>query len=124
MTSDEHGLWLGRRAFLQQGTLLLLAAKASVVRLRAEDDAPRLRVGLVTDLHYADKAPNGTRHYRETLSKLEEAAAELEWLEGDLKASDQPVVVFAHQRLDVNNSYGIKNQAAVRKVLETSGKVL
>mgnify|MGYP003333967048 FL=1 len=213
---------------------MLLAANARATRLRASDDAPRIRVGLVTDLHYADKASNGTRHYRETLSKLEEAAArfdkykpafvvelgdfidagdsvdiekrylhtvnqtfsaiskdrhyvlgnhcvdtltkeeflgvveqdksyysfersgfhfvvldscfrsdgqpygrknfewtdanipaaELEWLEGDLKASNQPVVVFAHQRLDVNNSYGIQNQAAVRKVFETSGKVL
>ena len=234
MTGEEHGIRLGRRAFLQQGTLMLLAANARVPRLRASDDAPRIRVGLVTDLHYADKASNGTRHYRETLSKLEEAAArfdkhkpdfvvelgdfidagnsvdiekrylhtvnqtfsaiskdrhyvlgnhcvdtltkeeflgvveqdqsyysfersgfhfvvldscfrsdgqpygrknfewtdanipaaELEWLEGDLKASNQPVVVFAHQRLDVNNSYGIQNQAAVRKVFETSGKLL
>ena len=34
-----------------------------------------LRVGLITDLHYADKEPAGTRHYRETPRKLAEAAA-------------------------------------------------
>jgi len=34
------------------------------------------------------------------------------------------VVVFAHQRLDVANDYGIKNAAEVRKVLEGAGKVL
>jgi alkaline phosphatase len=190
-------------------------------------------VGLVTDLHYADKAPAGTRHYRETLAKLEEAAtqfeqdnpsflvelgdlidaadsvdvetaylktinrefsaictdrhyvlgnhcvdtlkkeeflggveqersyysfdrggfhfivldscfrsdgepygrknfhwtdanvpaAEIEWLEADLKTNDKPVIVFAHQRLDVTNNHGVKNAAQVREVLEKSSNV-
>jgi len=193
-----------------------------------------LRIGLVTDLHYADKKPAGTRHYRETLGKLDEAAkkfaeikphfivelgdfidaaadvdvergylksvntafskickdrhyvlgnhcvdtltkdeflggiekeksyysfdqggfhfivldscfrtdgkpyqrrnfewtdanipaAELDWLKADLKANQNPVIVFAHQRLDVSNNHGVKNNADVRKVLETSGNVL
>lgn len=51
-------------------------------------------------------------------------AAELDWLRGDLKGTDKRVVVFAHQRLDVANDYGVKNAADVRKVLEGSGKVL
>ena len=33
----------------------------------------RLRLGVVTDLHYADKATAGTRFYRESLPKLTEA---------------------------------------------------
>ena len=33
-----------------------------------------MRIGLLTDLHYADKKPAGTRYYRETLDKLAEAA--------------------------------------------------
>jgi alkaline phosphatase len=213
---------------------VLTAASLGSSSLLAGDETPRLRVGLVTDLHYADKAPAGTRHYRETLAKLEEAArqferdkpsfivelgdlidaaasveteqsylktinrpfsaickdrhyvlgnhcvdtlskdeflgtveqeksyysfdrggfhfvvldscfrsdgqpygrknfqwtdanipaAEIEWLEGDLKASDKPVIVFAHQRLDVSNSHGVKNNADVRKVLEASRRVL
>jgi predicted phosphodiesterase len=192
-----------------------------------------VRVGLITDLHYADKPPAGTRHYRETLGKLAEAAKqfekdkpafvvelgdlvdaaasveteltylkrvdkefaaiaktrhyvlgnhcvdtltkeeflgtvgqakahysfdaggihfvvldacfrtdgkpygrknskwndanipqdELDWLKADLKGTDKKVVVFAHQRLDVGNDYGVKNAAAVRKILEESGKV-
>lgn len=49
---------------------------------------------------------------------------ELEWLQGDLKGANGPVVVFAHQRLDVDNSYGVRNNALVRKVLETNGNVL
>ena len=232
MTS--HDMRLGRRAFLKQGTLLLSAASLRGRQLLAADAETPLRLGLVTDLHYADKAPAGSRHYRETLAKLEEAAtqferdklsflvelgdfidaadsvdveqgylktvnrtfkaicsdrhyvlgnhcvdtlkkeeflegveqqksyysferagihfvvldscfrsdgepygrknfrwtdanipaAELEWLKGDLKANDKPVVVFAHQRLDVSNNHGVRNNADVRKILEASGDVL
>ncbi len=49
---------------------------------------------------------------------------EVEWLAEDLKASGRQTIVFVHQRLDVSNSYGIKNAAEVRKVLEDSGNVL
>lgn len=234
MTNDNNHVRPGRRAFLKHGTLVLTAASLSSSKLLADDKSPRLRVGLVTDLHYADKAPAGTRHYRETLAKLEEAArqfeqdkpsflvelgdlidaadsvdvelsylktinrtfsaicknrhyvlgnhcvdtlkkeeflggveqeksyysfdrngfhfvvldscfrsdgqpygrknshwtdanipaAEIEWLESDLKANDKPVIVFAHQRLDVSNNHGVKNNADVRQVFEASGRVL
>lgn len=68
-----------RRAFLQGGSLILLGTgldASHAAALRADDAAakPLVRVGLVTDLHYADKPPAGSRHYRETLAKLEEAA--------------------------------------------------
>jgi len=64
-----------RRAFLIQAALCL-AGLGSGVLLAAEPGAkPALRIGLVTDLHYGDKAPAGTRFYRETLGKLEEAVA-------------------------------------------------
>jgi predicted phosphodiesterase len=234
MNNDCNPIRLGRRAFLEQGTLVLTAATLRSSTLPVADATPSMRVGLITDLHYADKAPAGTRHYRETLTKLEEAAtqfekdqptfvvelgdlidaadsvdveqnylktinrefsaicknrhyvlgnhcvdmlrkeeflggveqeksyysfdqggfhfvvldscfrsdgtpygrrnfhwtdanvpaAELEWLESDLTAADKPVLVFAHQRLDVNNHHGVKNNAEVRKVFESSGKVL
>lgn len=70
---------LGRRAFLKGGSLVLAAAGlelTSTSQLLADDGRARagLRVGLVTDLHYADKPPAGTRHYRESLAKLAEAA--------------------------------------------------
>lgn len=239
---DHDFIQLGRRAFLQHGTLVLTAAALDTIRrpaIAADDgapadaNAPRLRVGLVTDMHYADKDPAGTRHYRETLAKLAEAAtrfqnekltllvelgdfidaadsvdveqrylktinrefaaicpdrhyvlgnhcvdtltkdeflggverqrsyysfdrggyhfivldacfrgdgqpygrrnfqwtdanippAELEWLAADLRATDKPTVVFAHQRLDVNNNHGVRNNAEVRKLFEASGKV-
>ncbi len=234
MKSDATKLQLSRRAFLQNGTLLLTTASTlSHSELFGADKNHPLRVGLVTDMHYADKAPAGSRHYRESLNKLNEAAiefqkkpldfmvelgdfidaadsvetelgylktinkefsqiakerhyvlgnhcvdtltkeeflgaveqeksyysfhrggyhfvvldscfrsdgtpyqrknfkwtdpnvskAELEWLADDLKQTELPVIVFAHQRLDVSNSHGVKNAPAVRKLLEDSGKV-
>ncbi len=50
--------------------------------------------------------------------------AEVEWLRSDLTETTKKTVVFAHQRLDVANHYGVKNAPRVRKVLEDSGKVL
>ncbi|MCP4788007.1 MAG: alkaline phosphatase [Fuerstiella sp.] len=67
---------LSRRAFLRNGTLLLAAAAADSSLIFAGHEESALRVGLVTDLHYADKPPGGSRHYRETPDKLAEAAAQ------------------------------------------------
>jgi alkaline phosphatase len=72
---------LTRRAFVRDGSLLLFGVGASCPSklLAALDDVkPNVRIGLVTDLHYADKAPAGSRHYRETLEKLSEAAERFE----------------------------------------------
>jgi alkaline phosphatase len=71
-----------RRSFLQQGALLIAAP--ALVHAAAEsppDESgpqPVLRIGLVTDLHYADRDPGGSRHYRDTLRKFAEAAAQFE----------------------------------------------
>lgn len=69
---------IGRRAFLKGGTLVLAAGLDAVpASALVTPDTPvvgGVRFGLLTDLHYADKPPAGTRHYRETLDKLAEAA--------------------------------------------------
>jgi predicted phosphodiesterase len=237
--SEAEDTVIGRRAFLRNGSLVLAAVGAELVpagplAAAAAGDPGGVRFGLITDLHHADKPPAGTRHYRETLGKLAEAAkqfeadkpgfvvelgdlidaadaveteraylkavnkefaavsadrhyvlgnhcvdtltkeefldgvgqkqayysfdrggvhfvvldacfrgdgkpygrknarwndanipaAEVDWLTADLKGTDKKVVVFAHQRLDVANDYGVKNAAAVRTVLEAAGKVL
>jgi alkaline phosphatase len=232
--NSEAFVCLGRRAFLKNGTLVLTAAALNRSLFGADQQAPVLRVGLVTDLHYADKPPAGSRHYRETPDKLAEAAehfgqhkltfivelgdfvdaadsvdtelgylsrinrdfsaickeqhyvlgnhcvytltkqefldgverkksyysfdsgefhfvvldscfrsdgkpygrknfewtdpnipaAEMEWLRADLKETAKKTVVFAHQRLDVSNDFGVKNAVEVRKLLEESGNVL
>ena len=223
-----------RRAFMRNGALVLAAASLSQGELFAQNPVDALRIGLITDLHHADKPAAGSRHYRETLGKLEEAGQqfkqqsvdfvvelgdlidaadsvdvelkylqtvnrefakvcgdrhyvlgnhcvdtltkqeflgavgqgksyysfdrggmhfvvldscfrsdgqpygrknfqwtdanlsvdELEWLKADLNANEKPVIVFAHQRLDVKNNHGVKNQAEVRSILEASQNVV
>jgi alkaline phosphatase len=70
----------------------------------------------------SDGEPYGRKNSKWTDANV--PAAEVDWLKEDLKAASGKVVVFVHQRLDVANNYGIKNAAAIRKVLEESGRVL
>lgn len=62
---------LSRRAFLQNGSLCL--AGFSGLQAADAEAKPLIKVGLMTDLHYADKPPTKTRFYREALAKLDEA---------------------------------------------------
>lgn len=68
-----------RRGFLQQTCCaavgLGLGGWHNETSLAADEEPePALvRIGLVTDLHYADKPPGGSRHYRDSLAKLAEA---------------------------------------------------
>jgi alkaline phosphatase len=67
--------WLNRRAFLQGGTLFVAGSALLPNEAAADEDAkPRPRLGLVADLHYADKKASGTRYYRESLAKFAEIA--------------------------------------------------
>lgn len=92
---------IGRRAFLKRGTLILTTAgtvtatgcsqqkktgeielpdqiKELMEKKEPVIEGPKrfLRVGLMTDLHHADKPESGTRFYRETLEKIDEASTE------------------------------------------------
>jgi predicted phosphodiesterase len=49
---------------------------------------------------------------------------ELTWLEGELARASGPVIVLAHQRLDLSPAHAIRNAAEVRSLLEKSRKVL
>ncbi len=67
-----------RRMILKNGALLLASAAGnpwSCLGQATEQTAaaPDIRLGLLTDLHYADLAPAGDRHYRESLPKIREA---------------------------------------------------
>jgi predicted phosphodiesterase len=75
----NEGLRFTRRDLLRRGFVVLSGpalAGAALAGRAAEDDGPRpkVRVGLVTDLHYADKDPLIHRYYRETPAKFAEAA--------------------------------------------------
>jgi len=74
--SSSHSS-LTRRTFLKHGTLLLAGPTLARVAQAAPDETaqrPLVRIGMATDLHYADRKPAGSRHYRETLRKFDEAA--------------------------------------------------
>jgi alkaline phosphatase len=66
---------------LRDGALLLAGAtfggaRASLAWAAEEGEAkPQLRVGLLTDVHYGDLPPRGTRYYRQSLDKVREAVA-------------------------------------------------
>lgn len=53
-------------------------------------------------------------------------APERDWLAEDLKATRRKTIVFAHQRLDLEPGAedGVHSAAAVREILERSGKVI
>jgi alkaline phosphatase len=70
---------LGRRAVLRNGGLLLAGSALPISNWDAlfavEMSQQRVvRGAMITDLHFADKPPAGSRHYRETTKKLAEAA--------------------------------------------------
>ncbi len=56
---------------------LALSAAAASARAEAPADGPLVSFGLLTDVQYADAAPEGERHYRDSLAKLKDAAADL-----------------------------------------------
>ena len=49
--------------------------------------------------------------------------AELAWLQAALSKASGPVIIFAHQRLDMDKAHAVRNAAEVRALLEKSGKV-
>ncbi len=72
---------ISRRAFVQDGTLYLLTGLLGAATLAQVEAAvaqkPALRIGLITDIHYADTDDRGARNYRESLPKLETAVDQL-----------------------------------------------
>lgn len=68
-----------------------------------------------------DGQPYGRHNFAWTDANV--PAAEIEWLQSDLQSTKRKTIVFAHQRLDEANNHSVKNNAEVRKVLESAGKV-
>ena len=75
MNHNDHQRIFSRRAFLT-GTTLVLAPQAQGHAWQCEAK-PATRFGMITDLHYADKPPSGTRHYRDTPAKLAKASEKI-----------------------------------------------
>lgn len=58
---------LNRRNFILTSTLSI-----PLTSVWCQITQPNVRFGMVTDLHYADREPNGTRFYRQSLQKMQE----------------------------------------------------
>jgi len=69
-----------RRLFLKDGSLLLVGSAVALQNRTgiAEIADANVLFSMITDLHYADKPPAGSRHYRETIAKLKQATAQFE----------------------------------------------
>jgi len=48
---------------------------------------------------------------------------QIDWLRSELQNSTRPAIICVHHRFDTNNHYSVSNAAAVRAVLEKSGRV-
>ncbi len=91
--------WISRRTFLRSvagAALASLSCAPGNLSLRGRQP---VRLGIVTDCHYADVDAVGTRFYRESLDKLAECVAvmnseQVDFLVelGDLKDQDRPPV--------------------------------
>ena len=67
---------IDRRRFLSYSGAIAGAALFNPLDLFSKDN-PILRFGIVTDSHYADRDPAGTRYYRESLAKMRAAMEEM-----------------------------------------------
>lgn len=63
-----------RRDFLKASGLVIagLSVVSPITNAAEPDNKPKVRFGIVTDAHYSDSAPNGSRHYGESLAKMSE----------------------------------------------------
>ena len=85
-SSNRRNQTNARRLFLRDGSLLLLSGsvglglsgRLAAALAAASPDDPAVRFAMITDLHYADKDTAGTRHYRETIAKLAQAAKQFQ----------------------------------------------
>ena len=74
-TGKEPFIWkVTRREFLKSSGAVAggLLTGPGLAFMDEPGPKPQLRFGMVTDVHYADAAPHGERHYRESLAKMSE----------------------------------------------------
>jgi hypothetical protein len=65
---------ISRREFLRDSGLVIAGLSFGIPLVHANSKYSRgkLSFGIVTDAHYADAEPNGTRRYRESIAKMNE----------------------------------------------------
>ena len=99
--SPDATYWtVTRRTFLKGSGFVIAGLSAGIPFARAisMDGKAKLTFGIVTDTHYADTDPNGSRNYRESLVKMTEFVnlmndKKVDFIVelGDIKDRDNPV---------------------------------
>ena len=94
---DRSAWTITRRSFLRGAAGVAVASLSCTPGNLANRGRRPVRFGIVTDCHYADADPVGTRFYRESLDKLGECvdrmnAERVDFLLelGDFKDEDRP----------------------------------
>lgn len=95
---------LSRREFVLSSVMTLALPSAF-----CQESPMNIRFGMVTDPHYADRAPLGTRHYRESLQKMRECV--------ELMNTNQ--VDFLIELGDIKDENSPANEAETLEYLET-----
>ncbi len=74
LSPDAADWMVTRRTFLKGSVFAIAGLSAGIPFVRAIgiDGKEKLTFGIVTDAHYADTDPKGSRHYRESLVKMTE----------------------------------------------------
>ena len=112
---------LSRRLFLIDGTLILAGVAwprgrvlAAENVLRQSSARPVVRFGVITDVHYADKPPVGTRFYRDSLPKMQVAVAAL----NDIAKGDATGLAFGAMLGDLVDSAGatVSDESVAREL--------
>jgi hypothetical protein len=82
--NKPSGSWvISRRVFLRCTAGAALASLSCTPGNLSARRGPAVRFGIVTDCHYADADPVGTRFYRESLGKLSECVGRMNAEKGD-----------------------------------------
>lgn len=102
--SDGTGWMISRREFLRGSGLVIAGLSFGIPLARAGriNGKAKLSFGIVTDAHYADTEPNGTRRYRESIVKMYECVTlmndkKVDFLIelGDFKDQSEPATEIA-----------------------------
>lgn len=75
---------LSRQKFLKAGCSAALLLATGVSSACKKTNRTALRVGLVSDTHYADRSPAGIRYYRESMTKFQECVTRMNEEQVDL----------------------------------------
>jgi len=100
LAAETNDWIITRRTFLKSSGLLIAGLSAGIpfARAKSMDSKAKLSFGIVTDVHYADTDPLGSRNYRESLAKMTECVEFMNdkkvdfFIElGDLKDQGTPI---------------------------------